>query len=108
MKITKEFQESTFKPKGKPEVHSTYVHLIAEEASMGLKTLTTLFNEAKKDFPTLREEDVTVSRSQPLTGGSKLIAGAAGPVSFDAIGFYAPSTPPATYTRLKPTSSAQG
>jgi hypothetical protein len=49
-----------------------------------------------------------VSRSQPLTGVSKLLAGAAGPVSFDAIGFYAPSKPPATYTRLKPTSSAQG
>ncbi|HYD17823.1 MAG TPA: hypothetical protein VEF76_05040 [Patescibacteria group bacterium] len=108
MKIIKECQDSTFYPKGKPPVTTTYVHLTAEQPSMGLKTLTELFNEAKKDFPTLREEDVTVSRSQPLTGISKMMAAAAGPVSFDSIGFEAPSAPPASYKRLRPTGFAQG
>lgn len=108
MQITKEYQDSTLELRGKPAVTTTYVHLTADESSMGLKTLTTLFNEAKKDFPALKEEDVTVMRSQPLTGVSKMIAAGAGPVSFDAIGFQAPSKPPASYKRLKPVSIAQG
>ena len=107
MRIIKECQESTFKPKGKPEVTHTNVFLHTD-ASMGLKTLTELFNEAKKDFPSLREDDVTVMRSAPLTGISKVIAAAAGPVSFDGIHFEAPSTPPKSYKRLKPTGCAQG
>ena len=107
MRIVKECQESTFQPKGKPAVTTTNVILITD-ASMGYKTLTALFNEAKKDFPALKEEDVTVSRSEPLTGISKVIAANAGPVSFDGIQFHAPSTPPKSYTRLKPTGYAQG
>lgn len=107
MRIIKECQESTFKPKFKPEVKTTNCFL-RTEASMGLKTLTDLFNEAKKDFPSLKEEDVTVTRSEPLTGISKLTAANAGPVSFDGIHFEAPSTPPASYKRLRPTGYAQG
>jgi hypothetical protein len=75
---------------------------------MGLKTLTELFNEAKKDFPALTEDAVTVTRFEPLKGYSKLGAANAGPVSFDGIQFEAPSAPPPSYKRLKPTGFAQG
>jgi hypothetical protein len=107
MRIIKECQDSTFKPKGLPEETRTNVFLHTDP-SMNLKTLTELFNEAKKDFPTLTEGDVTVSRFEPLKGISKMIADKQGPVSFDGIQFEAPSTPPREYKRLKPTGYAQG
>ena len=107
MRIVKECQESTYQPKGAPAIVTTNVFLHTD-ASMGLKTLTELFNEAKKDFPTLKEDNVAVIRSEPLTGISKITAAASGPVSFDGIHFEAPSTPPKSYKRLKPTGCAQG
>lgn len=107
MRIIKECQDSTFKPKGKPSETHTNVFLHTD-ASMSLKTLTELFNEAKKDFPALTEDDVTVTRFEPLKGIEKVIAGNGGPVSFDGIQFHAPSTPPKEYKRLKPTGYAQG
>lgn len=107
MRIIKECQDSTFKPKGKPEITTTNVFLHTD-ASMSLKTLTDLFNEAKKDFPALKEDDVTVTRFEPLKGISKMIADKQGPVSFDGIQFEVPSTPPKEYRRRKPTGYAQG
>ena len=108
MKIIKECHDTTAEFRGKPKTTTTYCLLTTDTPDASLKSLTTLFNEAKKDFPTLREEDVAVQRRLPLTGMSKMMAAASGIVSFDAIGFEAPSTPPASYTRLKPTGFAQG
>lgn len=108
MNIIKECQDVTAEYRGRQPETTTYCQLSAPESDSSLKTLTALFNEAKKDFPSLREEDVTVSRREALTGISKMIAGAAGPVSVDAISFTAPGAPPASYRRLKPSGFAQG
>ncbi len=107
MTIIKECQDSTYQPKGKPAETTTYC-VLRTDASISLKTLTELFNAAQQDFPTLKADDVIVTRSAPLNGISKVTAAAAGPVTFDSIGFYAPATPPASYKRLKPTGFAQG
>lgn len=108
MNIIKECQDTTAQFRGKPATTSTYCLLSTDEPSASLNTLTALFNEAKKDFPGLREEDVAVQRRTPLTGVSKMLAASPGLVSFDAIGFEAPATPPASYKRLKPVGFAQG
>ena len=116
-RIIKEFQVSSYKPRRGPAVETTTVFLRAEKADMSLKTLTAIFNEAQKDFPGLKEEDVTLTLfkkpvSETVRSGradtSAPALATTGPVAYDGIQFEVKTQPPAGYTKLRPTGYAQG
>ncbi len=116
MQIIKQFRKPGMQGKGKPATSMTTCYLSPQEPDSSFATLTALFDEARRDFPGLRERDVLV-RTSIKAGSSELnvdkngVARVGNPTDqavIEGIEFRTEGTPPRSYRQLPPPGFVQG